>query len=935
MNETGYILVVEDSKTQARQLEESLKPLGYGVSLAYNGKEALDIMRLQRPTLVIADILMPELDGFQLCKIIKADDKLKEVPVVLITQLSDPHEIVRGMECGADDFIVKPYNEDFLLTRIQSILKVKSEEHEAAKEVVILVVEDSPTQAEQLQFMLQENGYTVHLASNGQEGLEAARRLKPTIIISDILMPVMNGYEFAYEIKHDPELKKTPVILVTSLLDTKEVVRKASVVADGYFTKPFDDRYLLSKVEAILAASRLGAEGETEKLDVSFAGEHYAIASGRRQILTFLLSIYENAVLQNRDLILMQRELQLLNEQLEERVIERTRQLKASEAKYRTLLETSADAIVVAGLAGTVHFANKAAESLFGLRSEELIDKPFLVPVVESGIRDIEIIRKNGEKAIAEMRAVKTTWGEEEAYLATFREITSRKRMEEELRESEENFRALADNANDGIVITAGASGAIAYANRRFAEMSGHTVDELHDLSISGLLSPNDTVDNGSFFKDLLEGAHYLDQKEVNIKKRGGRLPVELVASRTLWHGHSALIIILRDIAERKKREEEILKASKLESLGTLAGGIAHDFNNLLTGIMGNVSIARMLAGRDERIRKALTDAENASIRAKDLTHQLLTFARGGAPVKKLASVAQVIKESAAFSVRGSNIRCDLDVPENLHPIEIDEGQISQVIHNLIINSEQAMPDGGVIGVKAENVTVDLADNLPLSPGRFVKITVSDTGVGIPPEVISKIFDPYFTTKDEGSGLGLATVYSIIKNHGGFVTLESTVGAGTSFYLYLPATEGKSQPSEKAAEKTGTVPGSGRILIMDDEEIVRDAAGAILTELGYEVAFAGDGEEAIEAYKGGLASGRPYDAVIMDLTIPAGMGGKEAIKKLLEIDPSARAIVSSGYSNDSIMSEFAKYGFAAVIAKPYRISDLSQTVHRVIYSRKP
>lgn len=934
MNETGYILVVEDSKTQARQLEESLRSLGCRVSLAYNGKEALDLMRQERPILVIADILMPELDGYQLCKIVKADDKLKEVPVVLITQLSDPHEIVRGMECGADDFIVKPYNEDFLLTRIQSILRIKMEEHEAAKEIVILVVEDSPTQAEQMKFMLEENGYTVHLASNGREGLDAARRVRPTVIISDILMPVMDGYEFAYELKRDPDLKKIPVILVTSLLDRKDIVRKASVVADGYFTKPFDDRYLVSKVESLLDSSRRGAEGDGDKIEVAFAGERYAISSGRRQILTFLLSIYENAVLQNRDLVLMQRELQLLNEQLEERVIERTRQLKASEAKYRTLLETSADAIVVAGLSGTVYFANKAAESLFGLRSEELVDKPFLVPVVESGIRDIEIIRKNGEKAIAEMRAVKTTWGDEQAYLATFREITSRKRMEEELRESEENFRALADNANDGIIITAGASGAIAYANRRFSEMSGHTVDELHKFNIGGLLSPDDTGDNDGFFKDLLEGAHYLDQKEVRIRRKNGQLPVELVASRTLWHGHSALIIILRDIAERKKREEELLKASKLESLGTLAGGIAHDFNNLLTGIIGNLSIARLLAGPDNRIGKALTDAENASIRAKDLTFQLLTFARGGAPVKKLASVAQVIKESAAFSVRGSNIRCDLNVPDDIYPIEIDEGQISQVVHNIIINSEQAMPNGGVIGVKAENVIVGPADNLPLAPGRFVKITVSDTGVGIPPEVLSKIFDPYFTTKEEGSGLGLATVYSIIKNHCGFITLESTVGAGTSFYIYLPAAEGKPLPSEKGAEKTGAVLGSGRILIMDDEEIVRDAAGAILTELGYEVAFAGDGKDAIEAYQKAMDSGRPYDIVIMDLTIPAGMGGKDAIKKLLDIDPGAKAIVSSGYSNDSIMSEFAKYGFAAVIAKPYRISDLSQTVHRVICSRK-
>ncbi|MBI5643247.1 MAG: response regulator [Deltaproteobacteria bacterium] len=932
MKDQSYILVVEDSRTQAKQLEGSLTQLGYQVVISYNGREALSCMRQSRPLIVIADILMPEMDGYQLCKIIKGDDKLKEVPVVLLTQLSDPHEIIRGMECGADDFIVKPYNEEFLITRIQAILTLKLEQARANKDITILVVEDSPTQAEQLQYMLSEHGFMVFVAGNGKEGLETARKIKPTIIISDILMPVMDGYELAYEVKHDEALKRTPIILVTSLLDRKDIVRRASVVADGYFTKPYEDNYLLSKIENLLSIAKNEVNLEAEKLDVTFSGQHYSITTGRRQILTFLLSTYENSVLQNRDLILMQRELQLLNEQLEERVIERTQQLQASEVKYRTLLETSADAVVVVGHDGTVFFANKAAEALFGLAAEDLTGKPFLIPVSDGGQKDIEIIRKGGGKAIAEMRAVKTTWGDEDANLATFREITMRKRMEEELRESEENFRALASNANDGIAITS--NGNIVYANRRFIDITGRSTEELLKTSIRELVPSEMAGEETKLYAEIFSGKSFPEPKEaVIVKKDNGLVPVEMVSSKTLWHGHSAVIVIVRDIAERKKREEEILKASKLESLGTLAGGIAHDFNNLLTGIIGNVSMAKLLCGKDDKLCKALNDAENASARAKDLTLQLLTFARGGAPIKKTSSVTKLIKDSAGFSVRGSNIRCDLSVPDDLYPLEIDEGQISQVIHNLMINSEQAMPSGGVIKVTAENVDLGPEDNLPIDPGKYVKITVSDSGMGIPEKNLSKIFDPYFTTKEEGSGLGLATVYSIIKNHDGYISLESKEGRGTSFYIHLPASANVPTSFESGADDK-TVAGSGKILIMDDEEIVRDAAGSILNELGYEVVFANDGAEAVEIYKKEMKTPRPVDLVIMDLTIPAGMGGREAIKRLLEIDPNAKAIVSSGYSNDSIMSDFKKYGFSAVIAKPYKISDLSQTINNVISGRK-
>ena len=823
MKGEGYILVVEDSQTQAKQLQVLLKQLGYRIVIAYSVREALFILKEQKPVIIISDILMPDIDGYQFCKLLKSDDKLKDIAVILLTQLSDPREIVKGLACGADDFIVKPYNEEFLLARIHATLALKTKQDSASKLVTILVVEDSPTQAEQIKYLLEEKGYAVMVAANGKEGFEVAKKFRPTIIISDIVMPVMDGYELAEKIKKDKDVKDIPIIFVTALTDRKDASRKAFVVADGYFTKPYDDKYLISKIESLLTVSRQEEGVDTKELEVKFAGERYVITSGRRQILNFLLSTYENAVQQNQDLILMHRELHLLNEQLENRVVERTEQLQASEA----------------------------------------------------------------------------------------------------------NFRALADNANDGILITAGSGGDTVYANRRIAVMTGWSVEELLRKSMRDYIEPDTFPDEIKLYSQILEGMPCPNHCEITIsQKNGAAIPVEMTISRTLWHGQPAVITIVRDITERKKRDEEFIRACKLKSLSTLAGGIAHDFNNLLTGILGNASIARTFVNPGDKLHKIMTDLENTSLRAKDLTQQLLTFAKGGAPVKKTVSIAKLLRDSATLVLSGSNVKCDFAIAKGLWPVEVDEGQIAQVIHNLIINAKQAMPDGGTIQVSAENFALSAENNPFIKNGKYVKITVKDTGVGIPEEHLPKIFDPYFTTKEEGSGLGLATAYSIIKNHAGYIMAESAAGVGTTFYIHLPASKKEIDRVEAVEEKL--VSGKEKILVMDDDDIVRDVAGKMLTKLGYEVDFARDGSEAIELYKKSKNSGRPFGVVIIDLTIPGGMGGRETMQKLLEIDPYVKAIVSSGYSDDAVMSNYTNYNFKGVIAKPYRIEELSRTVHSVL-----
>lgn len=385
---------------------------------------------------------------------------------------------------------------------------------------------------------------------------------------------------------------------------------------------------------------------------------------------------------------------------------------------------------------------------------------------------------------------------------------------------------------------------------------------------------------------------------------------------------------ILMDVTEMKKAEIELMKVQKLESIGVLAGGIAHDFNNILTAILGNISLARLIGKENPQVEERLAEAEKACLRAKDLTQQLLTFSKGGAPVKKATSLFHLLKEAGTFLLRGSNVKPQFDFSENLWLAEADEGQLSQVINNLVINAKQAMPDGGILHIRAYNYYHDEHSNLPLERGQYVCFSVQDSGIGIDEKFLAKIFDPYFTTKKTGSGLGLAVTFSIVKKHKGHITVHSKIGEGTTFTVYLPAIE-KVKMDIKQEEET-ILQLHGRVLLMDDDEIVREVGSEMLKSLGLEVATAKDGDEAIQLYRKGMKTRKKYNVVVLDLTVPGGKGGKETITELKKIDPEIQALVSSGYSNDPILAEFNKYGFSGYVSKPYRIEEMANSIRKIM-----
>ena len=516
-------------------------------------------------------------------------------------------------------------------------------------------------------------------------------------------------------------------------------------------------------------------------------------------------------------------------------------------------------------------------------------------------------------------------------------DIHALKIAEEALEHEKEFLTVTLDSISDG-VITTDAEGHVTYLNAAAETLCGLPLDDAAGLPIeefyrragSQARRQADNPVRAVLASGMRAAPH--DPAHLVPADRPARVITDQAAPIVdPAGGMVGAVLVFHDITDRHRAAEELQKAGRIESLGVLAGGIAHDFNNLLTSILGNLSVARTDKALPARTADAMSRAEKSCWRARDLTGQLLTFAQGGDPVRKTLLLSPLIERAARGATVNTPTQLTFQFEDSLPTVEADEGQIVQVLHNMSLNAAQAMPGGGSLHISAGLVVspqgLAAVGDAPTPAGAYIEIVVRDTGTGIAPEHLPKIFDPFFSTRTNGTGLGLAIAYSVVRKHDGVIRVESHTGAGTTFTIYLPVSPQAAPPPPPAAANPSR---TERILFMDDDPDIRDLAGAILGMMGYDATLTVEGGETLAAYASARAAGQPYAAVILDLTIPGGMGGRETIRRLREIDPNVRAIVSSGYSNDAVISDFRAHGFVAMVAKPYRMEDLAKALNEAV-----
>ena len=618
----------------------------------------------------------------------------------------------------------------------------------------------------------------------------------------------------------------------------------------------------------------------------------------------------------------------------------------AREQRYRTLIESAEDFIFVVDLSGQVLYINDFGARRYGTRAQDIVGRSItelfpsaissrqlanLARTVEAG-HPIEFEGDNFIGGVHLWLHTRLTPAPglvagRPALLGISRDITEKKLVIDALGESEERYRDLFDSVLDGVVVHE--NGVILELNRSMARMWGGTREELLGHNVLELCAPEYRDFAARRMRDGETGMVEL----IGVRKDGTLVDVESETRPHFYRGRTVHLAFLRDVTERKRLREEVLKAQKLESVGTLAGGIAHDFNNILTALLGNIVLARRDVPEGGIVDERLVEAEQAVERATDLTRQLLTFSVGGAPIRRTSRVGDLVGQAATFALRGSNVKVDVSVAPDLWPADIDKGQVGQVIHNLVINAAQAMPGGGRVEVCCDNTEVGPGGPVGLAPGRYVRLSVRDNGIGIPPDRIGRVFDPYFTTKPGGTGLGLATSYSIVRGHGGHVSARSDPGRETVFTVLLPAADGL--PSTESAGEAGPLVGVGRVLVMDDEPWIRDVLSEMLSTFGYQSTCVRDGAEAVDAWRRAKDGDTPFVAAILDLTVPGAMGGLEAAGQILEFDPQARLIATSGYFNNPVLARFGDYGFKGMLAKPYLLRTVGELLASVTSERCP
>lgn len=616
--------------------------------------------------------------------------------------------------------------------------------------------------------------------------------------------------------------------------------------------------------------------------------------------------------------------------------------------RFRNLLDNINDLIILIDVpSGNIIDVNKATESLMKLSSQKIIGSP-LSCIMES--QDAEKIYNffrqkyicskifhtrlttSLKKLIPVEINCKIVPLKPNGYgVLIARNITDQEQARQAIELQRVFFRQLFDNSPKAIVMS-DEKFRVVDVNKAFTSLFGYPAseiagDDLNDLTVpEGFEHEKDQIN-----KTVYQGKNI--SLQTRRKTRSDQIiDVDLLCIPVTYAGKfNGFFCTFTDITHKLQMEQDVARQQKLESIALLAGGIAHDFNNILSVILANTSLSKAQTKENPRLLGSLQRIENASIRAKDLTQQLLTFARGGEPIKKTFDLKKVLRETVSFALSGSSAKFAFDIKNDLMPVYADQGQISQIIQNLAINADQAMAHRGMINIHAANITIDEKNEYALNPGPYILLKFRDSGIGIRQDDLAKIFDPYFTTKQKGSGLGLAIVYSIVKKHGGHISVDSTPGEGTEFTILLEASQSSLEKTNTPVSHTKLL---AKIMIMDDEPDILEVTAEYLKELGYEVVTAKDGHQALTEYDLAEKDNKPIDLLVADLTIPGGMGGKELVSELRQNQPDLLAIVSSGYANDPIMSHYREHGFSERIVKPYRIEDLDSLIQKCLRKNK-
>lgn len=627
-----------------------------------------------------------------------------------------------------------------------------------------------------------------------------------------------------------------------------------------------------------------------------------------------------------------------------------TAELDKSETQLRKIIRNNANGMIVLDMEGRVCFINPTGEKLMGRSAGELTDEFFGFPIVTDDSIEIEIIRKTrrGRLRVAEMWMTDFQWEGKPAYLVSIRDVSAHKDIENALLKEKELLDVTFRSIGEGVVTT-DEKGTVILINHVMEKLCRCTQMEASGKPVSQILNIRNKAN-----KDLRENpveetlktgrpSHVVKDREW-VCPDGKVLLIEYDCSPLSGKNNEIIgsVLTISDVTRKKEMEEELLKARKLESLGVLAAGLAHEYNNELTAVLGNISMAQMTFNKKEQITRRMKRAEEAALRAKELTQRLLTFSRGGEPIKKTGSLSPLLKETAAWARKYTGIRCRCFIPKDLPAVQFDKTQVKRVLYNIAKNAVESMPNGGLITFKTEMVALSKheAGSLFLKPGNYVKIIIIDQGVGIAAENLGKVYDPYFKHGKDSEGMGLTTAYSIVKKHGGTIQAASTLGVGSTFSVFVPAlvpvvpTVPVDRQKPVISQNRLPDPGPGdkkrKILVMDDNPIIRKLAERMLKQLGYQMAATKNGQEALQVYREAKQEKEPFDAVILDLLIADGMGGKECMEKLQKIDRNVKAIVCSGYSDNPVMAEYREYGFSQRIPKPFTIQDLKHALHQVL-----